>query len=86
VVTDVSGNGDTPPSQSRALDIKFAAASRVFFIDGSTVITGDSGNLHADRHHQHHRHQGKRQRHGMSARSRRNLPSLTINGDAGNDT
>src|SRR5205085_12182641 len=45
VVTDISGNGDTPAvSEPHAGQIKFAAPGRVFNVNG-TLITNDSGNV-----------------------------------------
>jgi hypothetical protein len=87
VVTDAAGNSDTlTVSQPSAGNIKFAAAGRVFAINGSTFITGDSGNLSLSGISSITGNQGGGNNTLNVSAFTTNLPSLTINGDAGNDT
>ncbi|HMC72482.1 MAG TPA: Calx-beta domain-containing protein, partial [Mycobacteriales bacterium] len=87
VLTDVSGNGDilaiTEPS---AGNIEFAAPGRVFVINGSAAVTGDSGSLSLSGVNSITVNQGDGDDTTNVGAFTSALPSLTINGDAGDDT
>jgi len=86
VVTDMTGNADTlAVSEPASGQIKFAATGRSFQIDGGTTITGDSGNLSLSGVTSITINQGNGDDTLNVGAFTGNPPSLTINGDAGND-
>jgi hypothetical protein len=86
VVTDISGNGDTLiVAEPAAGQIKFVAAGRTFSVNGGAPLSGDSGNLSLSGINSITVNQGGGDD-TLSLQAFTNaLPSLTINGDAGND-
>ena len=87
VVTDVSGNSDILAiSQPSDGNIKFAAASRTFSVNGGADITGDSGNLSLTGITSITVNgQGGNDTINVGAFTG-TMPSLTINGGIGDDT
>jgi hypothetical protein len=86
VVTDVSGNGDTLiVAEPAAGQIKFVAASRTFSVDGGAPLSGDSGNLSLSGIGSINVNQGGGDDTLSVQAFASTLPSLKVNGDAGND-
>jgi Calx-beta domain len=85
-VTDVSGNGDTLfVTEPAPGQIKFAAAGRTFLVNGSTLVSGDSGNLSLSNVSLVTINQGGGGDTLTFSAFTSNMPSLTVNGDAGDD-
>jgi hypothetical protein len=86
VVTDVSGNGDTLiVAEPAAGQIKFVAAGRTFSVNGGAPISGDSGNLSLSGIGSVTVNQGGGDDTLSVQAFASPLPSLKLNGDAGND-
>jgi hypothetical protein len=89
VVNDLAGNADTLAiTEPSSGTIKFAAAGRVFLVNNSTLITGDTGTLTLSGINSITLNQGIGDDtvNVGAFTSILTVPSLTINGDAGNDT
>src|SRR4051812_6089940 len=86
VLTDVSGNGDTLiVAEPAAGQIKFVAAGRTFSVNGGAPISGDSGNLSLSGIGSVNINQGGGDDTLSVQAFASTLPSLKLNGDAGND-
>jgi len=87
VVTDIAGNADTLAiTEPSAGNIKFAAATRIFLVDGVTFITGDSGDISRTSVTSITVNQGNGSDTANVGAFTGTLPSLTINGGVGDDT